>query len=218
MEPVIDNLDLYVSGFLRSLGIALWGAVGALLLGTLLATFRVSPVPVLRRFGAAYVGTIRNTPLTIVLFFFAFAIPPAFGLPDADYYVLGTAGLVVYTAAFVCESIRSGVNAVPSGQAEAARALGMGFRQNLTLVVLPQAMRTVVPPTGNVIIAMIKNSAVVGAIGVGGDLFSVYNRLTSAFGYPRLPIITGTAIGYLVMTITAGVVLVLLERRLAVAR
>ncbi|WP_298991694.1 amino acid ABC transporter permease [uncultured Pseudokineococcus sp.] len=217
MEPVLDNLDLYWSGFLTSLGIVLWGVAGSLLLGTLLATFRISPVPVLQRFGAFYVAAVRNTPLTIVLFFMAFAVPPAFGITP-DFYLTGTVGLVLYTAAFVCEAVRSGVNAVPAGQAEAARALGLGFRQNLTLVVLPQALRTVVPPVGNVVIAMIKNSAVVGAVGVSGDLFSTYRRLTSAFGYERLPVITGVAVGFLVMTFTAAAVLALAERRLEVAR
>lgn len=217
MQPVLDNLDLYVSGFFRSLEIVLWAAAGSLLLGILLAAFRVSPVPVLQRLGAFYVAVIRNTPLTIVLFFFAFGVPAAFGV-TWDFFVLGTIGLVVYTAAFVCESVRSGVNAVDAGQAEAARALGLTFRQNLSLVVLPQALRTVVPPTGSVIIAMIKNSAVVGAIGVSGDLFSAYRRMSSAFGFERLPSITGTAIGFLVMTLTAGAVLMVLERRLAVAR
>lgn len=217
MEPVLDNLDLFWSGYLTSLGIAAWGAVGSLVLGTVLAAFRVSPVPVLQRVGALYVTVVRNTPLAIVLFFFGFGIPVAVGLP-IGFYTLGVAGLVVYTAAFVCEAVRSGINAVAPGQAEAARAIGLGFRQNLTLVVLPQALRTVVPPVGNVIIAMAKNSAVVGALGIGGDLFSVYNRLTSALGYERLPVITGMAIGYLCITLPLGGLLALLERRLAVVR
>lgn len=217
MQPVVDNLDLYLSGFLRSLGIVAWAVVGSLLLGTVLATFRVSPVPVLQRLGTVYVEVVRNTPLTIVLLVLGFGVPPAFGIPWS-FYVSGTVGLVLYTAAFVCEAVRSGINAVSTGQAEAARAIGLGFRQSLTLVILPQALRTVVPPVGNVIIAMIKNSAVVGAVGVGGDLFSVYRRLTSAFGYERLPVIVGVAIGFLVMTLTAGAVLAVTERRLEVAR
>jgi len=151
-----------------------------------------------------------------VLSFFAFGIP-TLGV-NASYYVFGVAGLVVYTAAFVCEAERAGINAVAPGQAEAARAIGLGFTQTLTLVVLPQAVRSVVPPLGNVQIAMIKNSAVVGGFGVGGDLFAVTKRLTSAQGYPLLPVLTGMAIGYLVITLTAAAGLALAERRLAVAR
>jgi glutamate transport system permease protein len=216
VEPVIENLDLFWGGFLRSLGIAALGAVGSLVLGTLIAVFRISPVPVLRLIGTAYVTVVRNTPLAVVLFFFAFGIP-TLGV-NVSFYVLGVTGLVLYTAAFVCEAERSGVNSVAAGQAEAARSIGMGFTQTLSLVVLPQALRAVVPPLGNVQIAMIKNSAVVGAFGVGNDLFSVYNRLTSALGYPRLPVLTGVAIGYLVMTLSAGAALAVAERRLAVAR
>jgi len=174
-------------------------------------------VPVLRSLGTVYVELVRNTPLTVVLIVFGFGVPPAFGLAWS-FYVSGTIGLAVYTAAFVCEAVRSGINSVATGQAEAARALGLGFGQTLTLVVLPQALRTVVPPVGNVLIAMIKNSAVVGAVGVGGDLFSAYRRMSSAFGYERLPSITGAAIGFLVMTLTAGALLAVTERRLAVAR
>ncbi|MCI2240319.1 amino acid ABC transporter permease [Paenibacillus sp. TRM 82003] len=216
MDPVLENLGLFASGFLRSLGIAAWGLLGSLVWGTVLAVFRISPVPVLRAFGTFYVTWLRNTPLAIVLFTMAFGIP-AVGI-NASYYVFGVVGLVLYTSAFVCEAVRSGVATVPTGQAEAARSIGLTFSQTLGLIVLPQALRAVVPPVGNVLIAMIKNSAVVGALGVGGDLFSVYNRLTSAQGYAALPVLTGVAIGFLVMTLTASALLALFERRAAVAR
>ena len=216
MSPVLDNIDLYWGGFLRSLGIALWGLVGSLVWGTVLAIFRVSPVPVLRGFGAFYVTWLRNTPLAIVLFTMAFGIP-TLGI-NFSFYWFGIAGLILYTSAFVCEAVRSGISTVPTGQAEAARSIGLTFSQSLGLVILPQAMRAVVPPVGNVLIAMIKNSAVVGAMGVGQDLFSVYNRMTSALGYANLPSITGMAIGFLIMTLTAAGLLALFERRTVIAR
>lgn len=216
MDPVIDNLDLFAAGLLRSLGLAAWAAVGSLVLGTLLAVFRVSPVPVLRAVGATYVTLLRNTPLVIVLFFFVFGVP-TLGV-NASNYTLAVIGLVVYTASFVCEAVRSGIATVPSGQAEAARAIGLPFGLTLTQVILPQALRAVVPPVGNVLIAMIKNSAVAGAMGVGGDLFSVYARLVSAQGEARLPVITGMAIGYLILTLSAAALLAVAERRTAVAR
>jgi len=214
--PVVENIDLFAGGFLRSLGIAAWGAVGSLLLGTVLAIFRVSPVPVLRGFGTFYVNWLRNTPLAIVLFTMAFGIP-TLGV-NASYYVFGVVGLSLYTAAFVCEAVRSGISTVPAGQAEAARAIGLTFSQSLGLVILPQALRAVVPPLGNVLIAMIKNSAVVGGIGVSGDLFAVFNRLTSAQGLALLPTATGMAIGFLCITLPAAGLLALAERRLEVAR
>ncbi len=216
MEGVTSNLDLFWSGFLRSLGICMWGMVGALVVGTVIASFRVSPIPSLRWFGTAWVTVIRNCPLTVVLFFFAFGLPEI-GI-NRSFYFFGVSGLVIYTSAFVCEALRSGINAVPAGQAEASRAIGLTFGQSLSQVILPQAFRTSIPPLGSVIIAMFKNSAVVGAFGVGGDLFSVGNNLTSAQGYAALPVLTGVAIGYLLITLPAGALLLGIERKVAIVR
>jgi len=216
VDAVTDNLDLFWSGYLRSLGICLWAMVGSLLLGTLIASFRVSPIPSLRWFGTAWVTVIRNVPLTVVLFFFAFGLPEI-GI-NRSYYFFGVTALIFYTSAFVCEAVRSGINAVPAGQAEAARAIGLTFGQNLREIVLPQALRTSVPPLGSVIIAMFKNSAVVGAFGVGQDLFSVGRNLTSVQGYEALPVLTGVAFFYLCITIPAGALLALIERKVAIVR
>lgn len=216
MGAITSNLDLFWSAFLRSLILCLWGAVGSLLLGTIIATCRVAPVAPLRVFGTAYVTVVRNCPLTVVLFMFAFGLPEV-GV-NADYYAFGLAALIIYTSAFVCEGLRAGINSVSTGQAEAARAIGLTFTQSLTQIVLPQAFRTSIPPVGSVIIAMIKNSAVVGAFGVGRDLFSVGESLTSAQGYAALPVLTGVAIGYLMITLPAGVGLGALERKVAIAR
>jgi glutamate transport system permease protein len=216
LDAVTDNLDLFWSGYLRSLGICLWAMVGSLVLGTLIASFRVSPIASLRAFGTAWVTVIRNCPLTVVLFFFAFGLPEI-GI-NRSYYFFGVSALVVYTSAFVCEALRAGINAVSAGQAEAARAIGLTFTQSLGQVVLPQAFRTSVPPLGSVIIAMFKNSAVVGAFGVGQDLFSVGKNLTSAQGYDALPVLTGVAIAYLCITLPAGAILALIERKVAIVR
>lgn len=216
MNAVTDNLGLYWSGFLTTLEICFFGAVGSLLLGIVLAGFRVSPVPPLRALGSGWVTVFRNCPLTVVLFFCAFGLPEL-GV-NISYYLFGLTGLIVYTSAFVCEAVRSGINSVSTGQAEAARSLGLTFTQTLTSVVLPQALRTVVPPLGSVIIAMFKNSAIVGAFGVGGDLFSLGDSLTSAQGYSALPVLTGVAIGYLLITIPAGLGLGVLERKVAILR
>ena len=164
----------------------------------------------------AAVGPVRRCPVPVLL------CGGAFGLPwigrDAGYCPFGLAALATYPAACVCEGLRSGINSVSAGQAEAARAIGLTFTQSLTQIVLPQAFRTSIPPVGSVIIAMFKNSAVVGAFGVGRDLFSVGESLTSAQGYAALPVLTGVAIGYLLITLPAGVSLGMLERKVAIAR
>jgi len=216
VEGVTENLDLFWSGYLRSLGMCMWGMVGALILGTVIASFRVSPIPSLRWFGTAWVTLIRNCPLTVVLFFFAFGLPEI-GI-NRSYYVFSVGALIVYTSAFVCEAVRSGINSVPAGQAEAARAIGLTFGQSLRQIILPQAFRTSVPPLGSVIIAMFKNSAVAGAFGIGGDLWSVGRNLSSAQGYAALGVFTGVAIGYLCITLPAGGILSFIERKVAIAR
>ena len=151
-----------------------------------------------------------------MLFFFAFGLPEI-GI-NSSYYTFGLTALCVYTSAFVCEALRSGINSVSAGQAEAARAIGLRFSQTLGSVVLPQAFRSSVPPVGSVLIAMFKNSAVLGAFGVGRDLYSVGKNLTSSQGFAYIPVLTGVAIGYLIITLSAGALLGLIERRVAIAR
>ncbi|MDT0276522.1 amino acid ABC transporter permease [Blastococcus goldschmidtiae] len=217
MDAVFDNIDLFVDGFLTSLRIIVVAMIGSLLLGVVIAACRVSPVPPLRAFGSFWVTTFRNTPLSVVLFACAFGLPEI-GI-NRSFFFFGVLGLVLYTSAFVCEAIRSGINSVPAGQAEAARSIGLKFSETLRFVILPQALRTVVPPLGSVIIAMFKNSAVVGAFGVGGDLWSVGQTLTSARGYETLPVfVGGVAVGFLLLTLPAGAVLQVIERRVAIVR
>jgi glutamate transport system permease protein len=216
MSAVTDNIGLFLDGFLRSLTICLWAMAGSLVLGVVVAACRVSPVPPLRAFGTFWVTTFRNTPLSLVLFFCAFGLPEL-GI-NRSFFFFGVLGLVLYTSAFVCEAIRAGINSVAAGQAEAARSIGLNFLQGLRFVVLPQALRTVVPPLGSVVIAMFKNSAVVGAFGVGGDLWSTGQTLTSARGMETLPVFVGVAVFYLAITLPAGALLQVIERRVAIAR
>lgn len=233
MDVIIDNADVFVGGFWVTLQICLLSAAGALILGSIAAVMRISPVPPLRWIGASYVTVVRNCPLTIVMFFAAFGLP-ALGsnadflrVPvlsdlftrlgiDLPYFRFGIIALSVYTGAFVCEAIRSGINAVPPGQAEAARAIGLTFGQNLRYIVLPQSWKAAIVPLGSVIIAMIKNSALVGFFGVTGDLSASAQNLTSAGGEAIIPVFVGISIGYLIMTVPLGVLLDRVESRRAV--
>ncbi len=222
MDALIAEFPLFAAGFVGTLRLCLFAAVGSLVLGTILAAFRVSPLPPLRFVGLAWVTVFRNSPLVVVLFLSAFALPlvgvqfPTFA--NNAFFWPGVAALTAYTAAFVCEAVRAGINSVPPGQAEAARAVGLTFQQTLGTIVLPQALRSVVPPLGSVIIAMIKNSAIVGAFGVAGDLFSVDSALQASGTYSALSILTGVAICYLVITIPAGIALGMIERKIEVKR
>jgi glutamate transport system permease protein len=216
VSAITDNYSLFGQAFLRSLGICIWAMIGALAIGTAIAAARVSPVAPLRGFGTMYVTLIRNCPLTVVLFFIAFGLPEI-GI-NGSYYVFGISALAIYTAAFVCEALRSGINSVQAGQAEAARAIGLTFSQSLGSVILPQAFRSSIPPVGSVLIAMFKNSAVLGAFGVAGELFSTGIRLTSAQGYASTPVFLAIGLFYLCITIPSGLILQALERRAVIIR
>ena len=215
MDAVLDNLDAYREGFVTTLELSVLSSVLALVGGTLLAAMRVSPVPTLRAAGATYVELVRNTPLTVVFFFVVFVLPQLDIL--LPYFAFAVIALTVYHAAFFCEAVRSGINAVGVGQAEAARSIGLTFGQSLRLVVLPQAFRTVIPPLINVVIALIKNSSIAAAFGVV-ELTATGTRLANANGDAVIAVLVGVAVCYLVLTLPSGWLAGRLERRVAVAR
>ncbi|MCX5155475.1 amino acid ABC transporter permease [Streptomyces sp. NBC_00291] len=215
MNVLLDNFPAFRDGFLGTLSITAVSSVIALLLGLLIAGFRVSPVPPLRFFGTAWVTLLRNTPLTL-LFLTSFFVVPEILVPGMSPFVLGSLALGFYTSSFVCEAIRSGVNTVPLGQAEAARSIGLTFAQTLRLVVLPQATRTVIPPLSSIFIALTKNSAIAGAFSVA-ELFG-WQKLMSDQGYDIVPIFAWVALGYLLITFSISGIFQVLERRIKVAR
>ena len=201
------------SGFLTTIELSVLGALVAAVIGTALAVFRISPVTPLRTLALAYVQLVRNTPLTVVFFLIVFAAPQV-DLTAPSYFWAAVGSLGLYTGAFVGEALRSGVNAVGRGQGEAARALGLRPRQTLRHVVLPQAVRAVLPPLGNIWIALVKNSSI--AAGFGVIEFSATSKRI-AFEAPEaiLPALLVIALGYLVITIPSGILVELLERRTA---
>jgi glutamate transport system permease protein len=216
VSVLIDNLPLLLRGLWTTLALSVLAAVGALVLGVVLAALRVSPSAPLRGLGYVYVELLRNTPLTVVFFFMAFGLPQL-DLALPNFFLASLLALALYTAAFVCEAIRSGINAVPSGQAEAARALGMPFSQVLGQVVLPQAVRTVIPPLGNVWIALVKNSSIASAFAVT-ELTALLTRLSAETAAGLVAIGGGIVVGYLIITLPSGYVVNRFERRLAVLR
>ncbi|MFG2333510.1 amino acid ABC transporter permease [Streptomyces sp. NPDC048604] len=215
MNVLLDHFPEFVDGFIGTVSITAVSTVIALVLGVVVAGFRVSPVPPLRWFGTAWVTLLRNTPLTL-LFLVAMFVVPEILFPGMSAFVLGSLALGFYTSAFICEAVRSGINTVPLGQAEAARSLGMTFSQTLRLIVLPQATRTVLPPLSSILIALTKNSAIAGAFSVA-ELFG-WQTLMSEQGYAIAPIFLWVAAAYLVITFTISGVFRLLEHRLEVAR
>ena len=215
MNVLADNAGDILEGFWKTLQLYVYSGVASLILGTLLAAFRVCPIPVLRAAATAYVHLARNTPLVLIFIIFAFGFP-TIGI-QFSFFVFAVLALTAYTSAFICEAVRSGINAVSAGQAEAARAIGLTFRQNLTLIVLPQAARSAVPPITNVLIALVRNTAVAEAFGVTEASF-VMSGLLRDHADQLYWIFFGIAGGYMVIVFTVTACAALLERRLAVVR
>lgn len=214
MDVVLDNLGLYWEGIRTTVALTVVSFVVAFALGVVVAAFRVSPVPPLRGFGATYVEAVRNVPLAVLFVLFFFGLPKV-GI-TFEPFVSAVIVLGVYTAAFLAEAVRSGINTVARGQAEAARAIGLNFPQVLGIVVLPQALRTVVAPIGNIFIALIKNSSVAFTISVV-ELSGVADNLNTNTARP-IPVFLGAVVAYLLLTIPSGLAVQTLERRLAFKR
>ena len=214
MDVVLDNLDVFLAGMRRTVELSVLSFVFAFAVGMVLAAFRVSPVPPLRAAAATYVELVRNTPLLVLMFIVVFALP-SIGF-TWSFYLSAVVVLSAYTATFVGETVRSGINAVSKGQVEAARALGLTFPQVLRLVVMPQALRTVVGPLGGIFIALLKNSGVAVAIAVS-QLTSAATQVgtdTAQF----IPAFLGAAAAYLMLTIPSGFATNWLEHKVAMKR
>jgi len=225
MVEILEKYDL-LAAFGMTVYLTFFAAIGSLVLGTVLAVMRVSPVGVLRGLGAFYVNTVRNTPLTLILLFCVLGVLYVLQVPlaptDSPTSVRDNAirwaivGLSVYHAAFVCEALRSGVNTVDKGQAEAARAIGLTFAQSMREVILPQAFRGAIAPLGSVLIALTKNTTVASIIGVAeasGLMKTIIENETAS-----VAVFLVFAIGFVILTLPVGLLFTSLSRRLAVKR
>jgi glutamate transport system permease protein len=222
---VFDFLEGYdvLGAFWTTVQLTLLSAVGSLIWGTLLAAMRVGPVPLMRGFGTAYVNIVRNIPLTVIILFSSLGLYSTLGISlgasddvDTANFRLAVLGLIVYTSAFVCEAIRSGINTVPVGQAEAARAIGLSFTQVLFLVVLPQAFRAAVGPLANVLIALTKNTTVAAAIGVAEAALLMKDMVEKE---AQLLLISAIiAFGFCCLTLPTGLILGWVGKKVAVKR
>lgn len=212
--------DLFFGGFWLTIQISVLGLIGALAVGTLVALMRVSPIAPLRWIGASYVEFFRNTPLVVQLFFLFYGLP-FLGFrfsPDLFENIFRAAfvGMALYHASYVAEVVRGGLLAVDRGQIEAARSLGLSYLQMLREVQLPQTFRAVIPPLGNVAIALVKNTSLASAIGVT-ELLGAAETVESRTFRAEEAFVAATLL-YLVLTIPLGAVVNLLERRLLVVR
>lgn len=226
LQTLLNEYNVFAA-FWMTIKLTFFGAIGAMVIGTVIAIMRVSPVRVFQTFGLAYVTLVRNTPLTLLVFGFAFglAVTLQINLAPADSptfivdnaFRWGVVALAVYHAAFVAEAIRSGINTVPQGQAEAARAIGLPFLPTITTIVLPQAFRGAIAPLGNTLIALTKNTTVLATIGVAEPALMMRNMFE--FNISLLYwIFFIMAFGFLVLTLPMGLFFTWWSRKLAVQR
>jgi glutamate transport system permease protein len=214
LSVLTDNWELFRDGFWLTIRLFLVAGLFSLVLGTILAAFRVSPIPALRGTGTGYVNTVRNTPLTLVFAFLFFGTAKMdLALPTPYWTAVGA--LTLYTSAFVCEVVRSGVNTIPAGQAEAARSVGMTFMQVLTIVVLPQAFRAIVPPLTSVFIALLKNTTIAAGFSVV-EAGSIPAAMAER-GENQILTLVWITIGFLILIIPLVFLQRWAERRTAVA-
>jgi glutamate transport system permease protein len=221
----------FLGAFWMTIQLSFWSALGAFVLGVLLAAMRVSPVPLMRGFGTAYVNIVRNIPLTLIIIIMSQVIANQLGLRlavreagvnpqgflDSQNFRLAVVGFILYTATFVCEAVRSGINTVPAGQAEAARAIGLRFTQVLGIVIMPQAIRAVIAPLGSVLIALIKNTTVASAIGVveAAALMNLYIE-NEADKFPAT--FLAIALGFVIITLPIGLLFGAWAKKVGVKR
>ncbi len=221
MGELLSQYNVFAA-FGMTLLLTFFSAIGALVIGTVVAVLRVSPVPLFQRVGALYVNIVRNTPLTLIIIACNIVMIVNLGLSFSDdlarnNIIWAIIGLSIYHAAFVCESLRSGVNTVPPGLAEAARSVGLTFGQSLREVMLPQAFRGAITPLGNTLIALTKNTTVATAIGVA-EIAGLQREMTEFRSDLALIILAVVAIGFVIITLPMGLLTSYLSSRLAVKR
>jgi len=221
MREILNDYDV-LGAFWGTIQLSVLGTIGSLILGTIVAILRLSPVRFLQWIGTWYVNTFRNTPLTLLMLFsilgMSFILGVQLNTTDVSSNVFRWAAVMlsIYHGAFICEALRSGVNTVPAGQSEAARAIGLTFGQSMRHVLLPQAFRGSIAPIGSTIIALIKNSTVAAVIGAGeaANLMSVVIE-NEGSGFS---VFLTFAIGFVILTLPLGLLFTSMSRRLAVKR
>lgn len=227
MTAISENWDLYFQGFGYTLALFIVAGLLSMVLGTVLCALRVGPIAIMRVAAGTYVTLVRNTPLVVVFAFFSFAAPLfdlTFSFVDihigpfdfTEFFSVAVVSMTLYTSTFVCEALRSGINAVPLGQAEAARAVGLTFTGTMTQVVLPQAFRASVPPLASVQIALLKNTSVAAVFGVA-EAVRQMRGLTNNFSSERVEIFLAFALGYVVLVLLVSFGASRLERRWRIA-
>ncbi len=230
MQFLITMKDLvvrYHSFFLEGVGntliIAVFTVLFGTILGVLMAMARMSKFKPLKWLATAYIEFFRGTPLMVQLMFIFYGLPmigvtfPTVSfIPDFDRFAAGVVAMSLNSCAYVAEIIRSGIQAVDAGQMEAARCLGFHHREAMALVILPQAVRNILPALGNEFVTIIKESSIVSVISIADLMFRAKGIIAKT--YNSLECLAVVAIIYFILTFLGGRLIALMERRMSYGR
>lgn len=204
-----NNWSSLMEGVKYTIESSLIALIGSLILGVIFAMLEISPNKTVHIIGRTYVEIFRNIPLLVVAMFF-YIVMPQF-IPRLDGFTAGTVGLTIYTSAFIAETVRAGIESVDVGQMEAARSNGMTYLQSMRFIVLPQAIKIVVPPLGNQFVNLVKNSSVLAFL-AGFDLMYQGNLIASTT-FKTTDTYLAVGLLYLIMTMPLSYLMRYLEKR-----
>lgn len=222
-DLVVRYYKFFLEGVGNTLIIAIFTVLFGTILGMLMATARMSKIKPLKWLAIAYIEFFRGTPLMVQLMFIFYGLPmigvtfPKVSfIPDFDRFAAGVVAMSLNSCAYVAEIIRSGIQAVDVGQMEAARSLGFHHREAMTLVILPQAIRNILPALGNEFVTIIKESSIVSVISIADLMFRAKGIIAKT--YSSLECLAIVAIIYFLLTFLGGRLIALMERRMSYGR
>ncbi|HEA3368687.1 TPA: ABC transporter permease subunit [Staphylococcus aureus] len=203
--------SFFLKGIKITILISLIGVALGSILGAFVALMKLSKIKIISWIASIYIEILRGTPMLVQVFIVFFGITAALGL-DISALVCGTIALVINSSAYIAEIIRAGINAVDKGQMEAARSLGLNYRQTMKSVIMPQAIKNILPALGNEFVTLIKESSIVSTIGVGEIMFNAQVVQGISFD-PFTPLIVAAAL-YFVLTFVLTRIMSMIEGRL----
>ncbi|HCY8068395.1 ABC transporter permease subunit [Staphylococcus aureus] len=203
--------SFFLKGIKITILISLIGVALGSILGAFVALMKLSKIKIISWIASIYIEILRGTPMLVQVFIVFFGITAALGL-DISALVCGTIALVINSSAYIAEIIRAGINAVDKGQMEAARSLGLNYRQTMKSVIMPQAIKNILPALGNEFVTLIKESSIVSTIGVGEIMFNAQVVQGVSFD-PFTPLIVAAAL-YFVLTFVLTRIMNMIEGRL----
>lgn len=222
-DLVVRYYRFFLEGVSNTLIISVFTVLFGTILGVLMAMARMSKFKPLKWLATAYIEFFRGTPLMVQLMFIFYGLPmigvtfPKISfIPDFDRFAAGVVAMSLNSCAYVAEIIRSGIQAVDAGQMEAARSLGFHHREAMTLVILPQAVRNILPALGNEFVTIIKESSIVSVISIADLMFRAKGIIAKT--YSSLECLAVVAIIYFLLTFLGGRLIALMERRMSYGR